>query len=298
MRVFTPTQLYEKRIPKSSDFLSVHKDMKAGFEEVFLLQRETERTIPLRLCGAIVIGSLARQHDMACTSDIDIVTFYDDREANEGVVARFMKKYRERYTLAMVRAEKYNIPINVYNTFSSLLKAGATRHNKQFLKHAIFSMEGFGGKSESGLLAGNSEEVREIFQLAPSLGREGAKMYLDRKKEELRDGHSAWGGLSEEKTAKLFGQMFNSPFHAARQVLDVLGVEYEDTKPGVMREIAGIVPKAATSLQELALIASDYVKACEVFRDDATNKAPAPTLSFEQVYSEASCTLLSLRTIL
>jgi hypothetical protein len=298
MRVFTPTELYGKQIPRPGEFLSVIKALKEGYQDIYLLQRGSESTIPLRMLGAIVIGSMARLHDMACTSDIDVVVFYDDSNANEGVISRYAKRYRERYTQAMKKAEKYNVPINVYNVFLSQLQKRTTRHTKQFLKHAIVSMDGFGGTRPTGLLAGDEEEVRSMFETAPDLLVSDARAYMVTKKESLRDGYFSWGGLSHEKVAKLYAQAFNSPFHAARQVLDVRHVAYEDTKPGVIAEIAEISPITAFGLQALSNIGSEYGKGCEAFRDDTSNKLPAPTLQFESVYSESVRVLDALRAVL
>lgn len=186
MRVFTENQILNRQIPHPGQFLEIKRMLSKGFTSVYEGQHKNDR---LRMLGAVLIGSMAREHDMVCTSDIDIVVFYDDRRADDASVALFAKVYRERYVDALSRACMYNVPTKIYNVFFSKLVLGETRHTKQFLKHAIVSIEGFGGKSPSGLLAGDQKAIRKMFQKAPSLTREKALDYITGKEEKLRDAH-------------------------------------------------------------------------------------------------------------
>lgn len=295
MRVFTDSQMVNKQIPYPGQFLEIKRILAQGFISVYNSQHKTDR---LRMLGAIVIGSMARQHDMACTSDIDIVVFYDDNVADDAAIAEFSRIYRGHYLEALSKAYMYNVPTKVYNVFSSKLVSGETRHTKQFLKHAIVSMEGFGGTSPSGLLAGDPKAIKKMFQKAPSLTRGQAHQYITGKEEKLRDAHFSWGGLIENEKAKMYADLFNGPFHGARQVLDVLNIPYIDTKEGVIDEIDKLSPKTAERLILLANEAKHYGEQCVLFRDDKQSKVKRPFVEIESTYGESYASLVDLRGLI
>lgn len=292
MRVFTYDQIEDGRIPRPGHFADVLNGFEIAFKKLDLLQQGTYESLPLRMLGAIVIGSMARKHDALCTSDIDIVVFYDDSRADASAVERFSQTYRGVYTEVMARSLRLNIPVNIYNVFSSRLISGETRHTRQFLKHAIVAMGGFDGTVVSSLLAGNTEDVRQMFETSPYLTEGVAKQYLCGKLENLRDGHFSWGGLLQDKTAHLIGNAFNAPFHGARQLLDVFDVPYVDTKRGVIDEMQKIHEGVANGLEELAFAGREYALACEAWRDKAS--ARRPTIDFEGVYGTSSYVLSEL----
>lgn len=292
MRVFTVNQILNKQIPYPGQFLEIKMMLTQGFKSIYEAQHKTDQ---LRMLGAVLIGSMARGHDMACTSDVDIVVFYDDHLADDALIAEFARVHRGQYTDALLKACMYNVPTQIYNVFSSKLVSGETRHTKQFLKHAIVSMDGFDGKSPSGLLAGDLKAVRKMFQKTSSLTYEQARQYVVGKQEKLRDSHFSWGGLVENAEAKMCADLFNAPFHGARQVLDVLGMHYIDTKEGVINQITKLSIQTAERLTLIAGEAKSYGEQCVLFRDDKQNKVKHPCLAVEAIYKESYACLTELR---
>ncbi len=295
MRVFTDNQILNKQIPSPGQFLEVKRLLTQGFVSLYEAQHKKDS---LKILGAIVIGSMARQHDMACTSDIDVIVFYDDNLADDQAVAEFARIHRGHYTEALSVACRFNVPTKIYNVFSSKLVSSETRHTKQFLKHAIVSMEGFGATSPSGLLAGNEKAVRKMFQKASLLTRDQAYQYITSKEEKIRDAHFSWGGLVDYDKAKMYADLFNGPFHGARQVLDILNIHYTDTKSGVIDQILKLSPKTAERLVVLAKEAKRYGEQCVLFRDDKQNKVRRPFVEIESVYRESYASLAALRGLI
>lgn len=299
MRVFTQIELADKRIPRPYQFLEVLSDLRYAFKQ----QKQSEEIDPdkkdLRLAGAVVIGSMARGYDMMCTSDIDILVFYDDADVTTEVALQYAQRNRTRYVGALQKAVHYNVPVNIYNIYAGKLAARDTRHTHQFLSHATRSVDGFGGSSQSGLLAGDAEDVMKIIRTAGGFNYKLTLRYVRDKREKLRDGYHSWGGLSQEAAARLYGTIFTSPFHAVRQYLFCDGREYVDTKGGVVDSFAKYTSeKTAEPLRRLLRASTVYGLECGAYRDDLTSKVQPPHLDFDQHFADAYQVLTSITELI
>jgi predicted nucleotidyltransferase len=299
VRVFTQIELADKQIPRPYHFLGVLSDLKHAFSQ----QKQSEEVDPekkdLRLVGAVVIGSMARGSDMMCTSDIDILVFYDDVGVTAEVAMQYAKKNRTMFYGALEKATHYNVPVNIYNIYAEKLVARDTRHTWQFLRHAARSVEGFGGASQSGLLIGNAEDVVKIIRTAGGFDHKLALLYARDKREKLRDGYHSWGGLSQDAAAKLYGTIFTSPFHSVRQYLDCDGREYVDSKLGVVDSFAKYTSEeTAEPLRRLLHTSTMYGQGCDVYRDDLTGRVQPPRLDFEQNFADAYQVLTSITELI
>ena len=261
MRVFTPKEIESRRIPSPGQFLEVQRSAQSGFRELW----DNPPIGKVIFLGAIMIGSTARGIDVSCTSDIDVVVFYDDRGATSHSRLACGEAFRPYYLDALCLALRFNIPMNVYNIYWSRLASGETRHTRQFLKHVMNAMNGFGGATALGFLAGNERKVKEIFAVAPEMTSLQAKAYIAGKLEKMSDAWLSWGGLSQEKAALFLGNCFNAPFHGARHVLDVKGLPYEDTKQGVIEAISRESKEMGDSLGTINTACHAYGLMCANF---------------------------------
>ena len=287
MRVFTTDELWARKIPTAINFFEVVEALRFSFGNVSAFETQKFFGRPLFFLGAVAVGSVARKHDLACTSDIDIVAFYDDTQVSKKEVVTFFAESKDFYVRALQIANYYNIPVNVYNVFLSMLIENKTRYNKQFLKHVRNVMGGLDSDQPSGLLSGYPRLIEDVINQAHSLTKEQAIQYIVTKKEKMTDGYISFGGLSEERKAKFCAQILNAPFHATRQVFDVRGMHYVDTKQGVLLASTELSLEIADSLELLVALSEDYITQCEKYRDDMTNKEPVPILDAEKAYYHA-----------
>ena len=87
----------------------------------------------------------------------------------------------------------------------------------------------------------------------------------------------------------------NAPFHAARKVLEVKGIPYEDTRGGIIVAVKKLCGTEKPHLSELAEKISKYADGCESCRDDKKGDVERPTLLIDVLYplSYKSLTALS-----
>jgi len=291
MRVFTLNDLQNKKIPRPGDFEGAFKDLSRGIKEVYQLSSKVSTQNPstsIIFIGATVIGSMARKFDMRCTSDIDILMFFDDSRVDGNAVARFASQYRGFYVDVLAKAVRHNVPISIYTIFTSRLQSQTSRHSAHFLKHAINALSGFEGKGQSGCIVGDVSVMQKICRVAPMQTQDDVIRYISTKQEKLCNGYFSIGGLSQESTAKWFGNCFNAPFHSARNVLDLKNISYEDTKEGVIKAVESFSKTVAALLRELAKKVLEYSKSCDRFRDDIKNVIARPQLDSDLIYRDCS----------
>jgi hypothetical protein len=284
MRVFTAMQIANKHIPSSGQFFEVIRMLKDGFTKAYNNQRRTDN---ISMLGVVLIGSMVHQLDAMCTSDINIVVFYDDRHADEIAITEFARLHRDSYITSLVEAAKRNIPVKIHTVFWSKVAHRDSFYTKGFLERVLLLAKGSGSKVPASLIVGDLNAMEKLCIVAPAFTREKKAAYISSVQEKIRNGYLFLGGLSENDQAEMYKNLFDAPFYAAGQVLDIIGIPHNGTKREVVNEIKKIIPGTAKKMVDIAQIAYLYGKDCDNYLHDKEQKVKRPFLDIEKIYRDS-----------
>jgi hypothetical protein len=296
MRFFTTDDLDTRIIPAKENFVEVISGLRIGFEDVYRVQRLEERTGFVEIAGAIVIGSIARGSDVRRTSDIDVLVFYDDRRSSADQFLAYLRVYRHFWINQAAKARRYNIPTNIYTIlYSQLFMGDLRRNNRQFLGHAVRSLHGLPEHTgEPALLCGSKERIIEMYEKSPKLTQQEADQYITGKLRKLLDAYASFGSMDDQTHVHNLANAANAPFHGARQIFDVLGIKYVDSKKGVIDAIGEQKwSDVSTGIREVDKICKEYEKNLERFAKNQVN--PYPIIDGDRLIHRAIDALRALK---
>lgn len=263
MIVFTPTHLRARKFSEEG----------AQEKSVVLLREAYESIYKLNigLSAAVVIGSTVRG-DATIASDIDVLAFWEDGSPWfwDGIA----KTYRYLAPALTIIWEEFNVRVEANPVLKSqVLDKNNLRYDKQYLRHAVAAA------LSGGLLAGRADEVEHFHALAAPLTRETTLSYIDRKVHKVNQAQTCWTGLNEDKVARMYDNIVNSPFHALRRVFTLCGVSYVDSRSGLINSLRETGDELAEMrMRFLQDLGRQHVEYLERKRD----KLPAGANPFER----------------
>lgn len=254
MIIFTKTQLAQQSFPK--DDLAQAKAVNVLTDAYAWIYG-----LDIGLKAVVVIGSTTGG-DATIASDLDVLAFWDD------TIPSFWDQMAKAYpylgpALTQIRDE-FRVHVEAHPILLSQVSDPTNqRDDQQFLRHAMKACE------QGGLIAGKREAVELFYKTAPQITLGTTLSYIDTKVRKVNKGQSCWGGLDEPGIAQLYSNAVNSPFHALRRAFTLRGVEYEDSRTGIIRTLWK-QGASLTHLQMLTLynLGQEYVRYLEFKREN------------------------------
>lgn len=217
--VYTEEEIVKSKIPTIEGFKDVEKEIRSALSGLY-------EFLPEVFSAATIFGGYAKGNFNLC-SDIDVLVLVNDTSVDKKDIFEIVNNNSSLW-IALQSAKYRFVKLTVYPIFLSDLCSGQSKADKQFLGHVAHSAH------SPGFICGDVRNFSIFHASAPDNTLQRTRGYIERKIEKLQKNLFCFKGLNQEEVAETYLDTYQSPFHAMRRVFDLAGIEYDDSKGGLI----------------------------------------------------------------